>query len=181
MAKGYRKLHAVEGQVGGEPLAPATTPHELLPSLLPALRAFARRFIQDAEEARDVAQEVAIRALSAKKIPQERSAYRSWLYQITRNTAVDAFRRRALPIPPGPDPVSPSLADRSVINAVAVRQALQRISEDHRRILLLIDVEGLSYAEAAQRLRIPPGTVMSRIARARAALLALLVEEEAIR
>ena len=95
--------------------------------------------------------------------------------------AVDAFRRRALPILPEPDPVSPALVDRSLLNGLAVRQAFVRISEDHRRILLLIDVEGLSYAEAARHLQIPPGTVMSRIARARAALLAHIVEERASR
>lgn len=49
-----------------------------------------------------------------------------------------------------------------------------RISDDQRRILLLVDVEGLSYSKAAQRLGIPAGTVMSRVSRARAALLGII-------
>ncbi|MBL8706604.1 MAG: RNA polymerase sigma factor [Rhodospirillales bacterium] len=157
------------------PALPAT--HEILPSLLPALRAFLRRFMRDKVEAHDIAQEAALRALGAREVPSGRVAYRAWLFQIARNAAIDAHRRHALA-----EAIEPAQApglwasERTLISSIAVRQGLLRISPEHRGILLLVDVEGLTYKEAARHLGIPEGTVMSRVSRARAALLGAIAQ-----
>lgn len=152
--------------------------HAALPALLPGLRALARRMLRDAEDAMDVAQDAALKALAARNVPTDARAYRAWLYRIARNAAVDLRRRKAPPAPAEADAADPWLFDRALISALAVRQALATLSADHRGVLLLVDVEGLSYAEAARRLAVPTGTVMSRVARARAALLRALEREE---
>jgi RNA polymerase sigma-70 factor (ECF subfamily) len=175
----YRKLHA-DDVAGEHGITPALLkPHDLLPSLLPALTAFLRRFLRNADEAHDFAQEAAVRALGAKDVPQSRQAYRAWLYQIARHAAIDAHRRRVRE-DIAPDLLNPWAADRSLITALSVRQALMQISDDQRRILLLVDVEGLSYVEAARQLGVPEGTVMSRVSRARAALLAVINRGEQV-
>lgn len=80
----YPKLHAVE--VDDKLVVPVSSalpkPHDLLPSLLPALRLFLARFMGNAADAPDIAQEAVVRALSARDVPQNQSAYRVWLYQI---------------------------------------------------------------------------------------------------
>jgi RNA polymerase sigma-70 factor (ECF subfamily) len=172
----YPKLHAVE--VDDKPVVPTSPalpkPHDFLPSLLPALRSFLTRFMRNAADAPDIAQEAAMRALGARDVPQDQRAYRAWLYQIARNVAIDSHRRTALAEAVESDQINPWTADRSLINTIAVRQALMQISEDQRTILLLVDVEERSYSEAARLLGIPAGTVMSRVSRARAALLAVI-------
>ncbi len=179
MGRPYRKLRPIGA---GEKDVLAMTPalpetHEILPSLLPALRAFLRRFMRNKVEAHDIAQEAALRALGAKEVPASRVAYRVWLFQIARNAAIDAHRRHALAdaIEPVQTP-GPWAAERALITAIAVRQGLQRISPEHRAILLLVDVEGLTYKEAGRHLGVPEGTVMSRVSRARAALLGVIAQ-----
>jgi RNA polymerase sigma-70 factor, ECF subfamily len=156
--------------------------HDLLPALMPALRSFVRRFMRDADEAGDVAQDAAVRALTARHVPTNSQAYRVWLYRIARNAAVDAHRRRAATlVPVEVERVDPWLIDHRLVTDLSVRQALMRISPDHRRVLLLVDVEELSYSEACRRLGVPTGTVMSRVARARTALLRAIEQDEAAR
>ncbi len=177
LGRDFRKLRPI---VVGDDRTAAVAPalpetHASLPSLLPALRGFLTRFLRSRIDAHDIAQEAALRALSAKNAPSNRTAYRVWLYQIARNAAVDAHRRGALAASLEPSvPAGPWTADRALITSISVRQGLARISPDHRRILLLVDVEGLTYKEAGWRLGIPEGTVMSRVARARAALLDII-------
>lgn len=154
--------------------------HAILPSLLPALRSFLTRFLRSRNDAHDIAQEAALRALSAKDAPLSRTAYRVWLYRIARNAAIDAHRRVVLAESVEPLPTSgPWAADRTLITSIAVRQGLARISPDHRRVLLLVDVEGLTYKEAGRRLGIPEGTVMSRVSRARTALFNAITHGDA--
>lgn len=179
MGRQYRKLRPVgaaeKSILAMAPGLPGT--HEILPSLLPALRAFLRRFMRNKVEVHDIAQEAALRALGAKDVPSSRVAYRVWLFQIARNAAIDAHRRQALTETAEPAPAPGHWAsERALITAIAVRQGLMRISPEHRDILLLVDVEGLTYKEAGRHLGIPEGTVMSRVSRARAALLGVIAQ-----
>lgn len=131
----------------------------------------------DPDEARDLVQETALRALGASRAPSDRTAYRAWLFRILRNAWFDRLRRRRTVTAWEEDPVHRAngmeywQADERLINAVTVRLELNRLAPRHREIIGLIDIAGLSYAETAACLDIPVGTVMSRISRARQALI----------
>ncbi|MCB1739421.1 MAG: sigma-70 family RNA polymerase sigma factor [Gammaproteobacteria bacterium] len=132
------------------------------------------------EEAEDLLQECALRALGASSVPVDERAYRAWLFRILRNLFLDRRRRSVR------EPVSESQADMQVIadwtvlqqeemrriNILTVRAGLARLALAHREVLALVDIAGFSYAEAAEQLGVPVGTVMSRVSRARLALLA---------
>lgn len=168
------------GDPGGARLGPLPAPlpaaaaHGQLPGLLPALRGFLRRMLRDHDDAQDLAQEAAARALAARQVPRDPAAYRSWLYRIAKHAAIDELRRRTTREDGAPLLAEEPLCHHATIDALSVRQGLMRLSHDHRVILLLVDVQGSSYQEAAAKLGIAPGTVMSRVARARAALLATM-------
>jgi RNA polymerase sigma-70 factor (ECF subfamily) len=145
--------------------------HADLPALLPRLVAFARTIVGK-DDARDLVQEAAARALAARNVPSDAPAYRAWVFRIVRNAAIDELRTRA--------PRKYELPDASVdlwgfddacIAKITVEQGLAAIAPVHREIIALIDIAGFSYTESAEGLGVPVGTVMSRIARARAALL----------
>ena len=145
--------------------------HADLPALLPRLVAFARTIVGK-DDARDLVQEAAARALAARKVPTHAPANRAWVFRIVRNAAIDELRTRA--------PRKYQLPDASIdlwrfddacIAKITVEQGLAAIAPVHREIIALIDIAGFSYTESAEVLGVPVGTVMSRIARARAALL----------
>jgi RNA polymerase sigma-70 factor (ECF subfamily) len=151
-------------------------PHAALPGLLPRLYAFARTLMGDADVARDLVQEAAARALSARRVPDEPAAYRAWMFRIVRNAALDELRRRAMLSRNAPVEAGVDLwrYDNDRIAKITVEQGLAALSADQREIIALIDIAGFSYSEVAELLAVPPGTVMSRIARARVALLATI-------
>jgi RNA polymerase sigma-70 factor (ECF subfamily) len=144
--------------------------------LLPRLEAFARTIVRDTEVARDLVQEGAARAIAARRVPADARAYRAWMFQIVRNLAIDELRRRevvsqsAVAVPE----VDLWHFDDARIAKITVEQALTLLDATHREIVALIDIAGFSYAEAAEILSIPIGTVMSRISRARVMLLAAI-------
>jgi DNA-directed RNA polymerase specialized sigma24 family protein len=72
-------------------------------------------------------------------VPENQNAYRAWLYQMARDGAIDGHRRHMLSETVEPDQINPWTAGRSPVNAIAVRQALMRISDGQRRTLLLVD------------------------------------------
>ena len=109
-----------------------------------------------------------------------RSAFTTWLYRVATNAALDELRRRRrrpepmeeLPTGAGGDAGtdhSGALADRMALDA-----AMAELAPDFRAPLVLRDIAGLDYAAIAETLDIPPGTVRSRIARARSQLAQLL-------
>ncbi len=145
---------------------------------LPRLYGYAFSITLDRDVSRDLVQECAVRALRASRVPSDEDAFRSWLFKIIRNAAVDQHRqavRRATTIPdqaqPGPEPGLAWHQDDCLINRITVRNGMRRLDPAQREIVALIDISGFSYAEAADHLDIPVGTVMSRLSRARRALL----------
>jgi RNA polymerase sigma-70 factor, ECF subfamily len=160
----------------------AHDPHAALPALLPRLVAFARTLVGDAELARDLVQEAAARAIAARRVPQDAPAYRAWMFRIVRNAAIDELRRLQPARPPDPVIATVDLwrFDDARIAKITVEQGLAALDAAQREIIALIDIAGFSYAEAADILAAPIGTVMSRISRARLALLAA-VETSAVR
>ena len=143
-------------------------------ALLPRLCAFARTMLKDAEGARDLVQEAATRALAARRVPEDAPAYRAWMFRIVRNAALDELRRKPHQAYEDHAPVDLWTFDESRIAKITVDQALATLPSVHREIISLIDIAGFTYSEAAELLNVPIGTIMSRIARGRSALLAAI-------
>lgn len=148
---------------------------------LPRLFGYAVSITLNRDAARDLVQECALRALRAARVPSDEAAFRAWLFKILRNVFVDHHRqaaRRATIFVDDPDADhAPGWRhDETLINAITVRNGLRRLDPAHREIVTLIDISGFSYAEAAGLLEVPVGTVMSRLSRARRALLGHLEE-----
>lgn len=155
----------------------------------------ALRMLGDPERARDAVQEGFLRAYRGLPRFQGRSAFYTWLYRLMFNVCIDAKRRdrsglqvewddavaRDLPADAEEGPqlrVAPS-PDQALERAElgrALREGIDRLPGDARRTLLLREVDGLSYAEIAQTLEIPKGTVMSRLHYARRQLREHLIE-----
>ena len=152
----------------------ARDPHAGLTALLPRLFAFARTMLGDSDGARDLVQEAAARALAARRVPDDPPAYRAWMFRIIRNAALDELRRIKQPRVEDHAPVDLWRYEDVGIAKITVEQGLATLAPLHREIISLIDIAGFSYGEAAQLLEVPVGTIMSRIARARGALLAAI-------
>lgn len=140
---------------------------------LPRLRRYARALVRDRDLADDLVQDCIEKALARIDGWQSGENPRRWLFTIMHNLFVDQIRRlkRRGETVNYEDASGPALVTEPVqldnIAAREVLQALQAIAPDRRSALVLVAVEGLTYAEAATVLGIPAGTVMSRIARGR--------------
>jgi len=152
-------------------------------ALLPRLRRFALGLSGNAADADDLVQQGIERALRARSQWRPGTRLDSWLYRIVRNAWIDTARargRQAKLIQPeeagervGHDPV-PAIEAR--IDLASVMQAMDALPDEQREAVALVLIEGLGYREAAEVLEIPPGTLASRLARGRSALLAMLGE-----
>ena len=131
--------------------------------------------LRDEDRARDLVQDTVVKAMSAREVPTDGDAFRVWLFRILKNTFIDQARRNR-PMYLNPVDLETDVGDdgwkeERQITVIAVRSAFAELSESHRNVLALVDVAGMSYAEAADILDVPTGTIMSRVARARASLL----------
>jgi RNA polymerase sigma factor (sigma-70 family) len=132
------------------------------------------------EEALELAQEVFIKAWEALPQWHPDAQFHTWLYRIAFNLALDVLRRRkvvqfvalAEDYDAPADAPSPEAQLQAKQSILALDAALARLTPEQREIVLLREVEGLSYEEIAAALDIEEGTVKSRLARARAALVA---------
>jgi RNA polymerase sigma factor (sigma-70 family) len=155
----------------------------LIEPLIPALRRYARTFLRDAVAADDLVQDTLERAVSRWHQRRPEGNTRSWLFAILHNLAINRLRQTArrgsmlLPLEEAQesDVGTPSTQEDG-LRAREILAAVDQLPDDHRSVLLLVSVEDLSYAEAARVLDVPVGTVMSRLARARASLLRIMEE-----
>jgi len=154
--------------------------HHGLMALLPRLYAYARTMLGDTDAARDLVQEAATRALSARRVPNDAPAYRAWMFRIVRNASLDEIRRMRRTIADETTTINLWAFDDAHIAKITVEQGLAVLAPVHREIICLIDIAGFSYGEAAELLQVPVGTIMSRVMRARGALLAA-IENSSVR
>lgn len=162
------------------PISPRD-PRRRIEPYLRRLFGYAFSLTQDRERARDLVQDCAVHVLSAARVPEDQAAYRAWLFRITRNAFLDGQRRRAIraAVADG-DADKPTdevwRGDDRMISVLTVRLGLAKLSPAHREVIALVDFGGFSYLEAGAFLGVPKGTVMSRLSRARTALLEIIGE-----
>jgi len=148
----------------------------------------ALRLLSNPEDAADVTQEVFLKVWRSLPSFQGDSSFSTWLYRLTDNAAIDLIRKEkkrrgdaslddeeyqwdSLLADPNSAPER-ELEKQELRRSVT--EGLAKLSEEHRRVLVLREINGLSYEEIGQILGLTAGTVKSRIARARLALAKLL-------
>jgi RNA polymerase sigma-70 factor, ECF subfamily len=143
----------------------------------------AHGIVGSSDEAEDVAQEVFVKAWQSIDTFRPGGSLGAWLYRIAVNAAIDAIRRRRPQI--ALDDIAPPPSDqhieRSILeaeDAARVRRAVQALPTASRAALILREYEQLSYAEIADVLNIPMGTVMSRLHYARQTIKQILSSRE---
>jgi RNA polymerase sigma-70 factor (ECF subfamily) len=153
--------------------------------------------VKDKEEAMDISQEAFVKVYKYLDHFKGDSSFYTWIYRITSNLCIDAIRRKgamrgdavefdetvaqdlseanlgALGSRLGTNPQKSALRREL---AEKIQEALQEVPEKHREILLLREVEGMSYEDLSRTLGIPKGTVMSRLFHARAKVQKILSE-----
>lgn len=144
---------------------------------IPRLRRYARALLRDREAADDLVQDCLERALTRLENWRTGESPRRWLFTIMHHLFVDQTRRvrrrETMPIEAAEGLASPATQVENVASR-EILEALQAISPERRAALVMVAIEGFSYAEAAEMLGIPAGTLMSRISRGRDDLRTLL-------
>lgn len=147
---------------------------------IPHMRRYARALLRDRDSADDLVQDSLERAFSRLDHWREGDSPRRWLFTIMHHLFIDHIRRdhrrRAaaeVPIEAAHGVATPP-AQLDRLQSREVLDALQAIAPERRAALVLVALEGFSYAEAANTLGIPTGTLMSRISRGREDLRARL-------
>lgn len=148
---------------------------EEITACVPALRRYARGLTRNADRADDLVQDCLERAIRKRGLWRPTGSLQAWLFRMLLNIYRNDIRQRrrrgegvsidslvSEPAVPAAQPSRLALAETS--------RALGKLPDDQREALLLVVLEDMSYADAARVLQIPPGTLMSRLGRARAAL-----------
>lgn len=150
------------------------------------------RMTGNPEDAMDLAQEAFLNAWRGLKFFKGDSAFSTWVYRLASNACIDHLRRKkrrqdiSQPMPvKDEDDSQPDIPDdrfqpeqelerQDLRRAVAA--GLEQLSDEHRQVLVMREINGLSYQEIADVLDLEPGTVKSRISRARLSLRKILLE-----
>ncbi len=183
------ELRTVESVLGGDVNAFET----LVLSYEKNVYNLALRMVMNSEDASDMAQEALIRAYNSLASFRGESKFSVWLYRIVSNVCLDFLRSRSrhptvslsvendegeeteLDIPD--ESQSPEALLERRLTRDSVRRGLDALSEEYRQILLLREIQGLSYDEIAETLSMELGTVKSRIFRARKKLCDFLLRD----
>ena len=147
----------------------------------PRLRRFAHALARDPADADDLAQMTAEKAFRSYNQFHPGTRFDSWIFRICRTVWIDTLRSRArraaheAPSEAGENVgVDPRAATEAAIDLAKAMAAMQRLPVEQREVVALILVDGFGYREAAEILEQPIGTVSSRLARGRQALLEML-------
>ena len=153
------------------------------------------RMIGNYNDAEDISQEIFIKVFKSIKNFKGNSSFYTWLYRIVVNECYDIAKKKKkilafsidTPIVTGEDEIQRDIKDRGKLPEEEyenkelrkeIQKALNMVSNEHRTMIVLRDVQGFSYDEISEMLKCPPGTVKSRINRARKALKELLSDRK---
>ena len=142
---------------------------------VPALRRYARALTHDRDWADDLVQDCIERALRKQSLWRPTGPVRAWLFRILLNLFRNELRGRkrspkSVPIDALPSELSIPGHQFGHVALMELARAIDRLPADQREALLLVTMEGFGYADAAEVLEIPIGTLMSRLGRARSAI-----------
>ncbi len=152
------------------------------------------RLVENADDAQDVVQEAFLHAYQSLESFKGDAQFFTWLYRIAVNTAISLKRKNRVVLSidtanrngeGGADPLDPSEETRPghalemAEEERRIQHALNRLSPEHRTVLIMKDMEGQKYEVMAEVLQVPIGTIRSRLHRARLELRALLEQDEA--
>lgn len=154
-----------------------------LEASIPHLRAFSRVICHSRETADDMVQETLLKAWNARNRYQRGTRFRAWIFTILRNTYITTLRRRKFEGTYVEDSEYGIPAPANQFHHVELnemKRAITRLPIRQRETLLLVVMEGLSYAEAAEVCGCMIGTVKSRVARARTTLQQMLEGEPSV-
>lgn len=148
------------------------------------LKKFAMRLTQNEANADDLLQNTVLRAMEKKHLFKEGSNVFSWTSKIMYNLFVSDYRRKVkFESQYDPEPAINSVTanidheDHMMLQEIGV--AMDKLSPEHREILVMVTVQGMKYDETANKLGVPVGTVRSRLSRARNALMDLMDNDTA--
>ncbi|GEP08243.1 sigma-70 family RNA polymerase sigma factor [Methylobacterium gnaphalii] len=152
--------------------------------LLPPLRRYARSLTRDSLKADDLVHDTLVKALEAKGSLRANTNLRTWMMTVLHNVFIDEQRRKKVEARHADVLVQLSdevalPAQEGQVRLSQIRRAFETLPEEQRAALHLVTLEGMAYAEAADVLGIPIGTLMSRLGRGRAALRAFEENEPA--
>lgn len=157
---------------------------ELAMPLFAQMYNFAHWLTQDASEAEDLVQETCLKALKGFSSFRQGTNFRAWIYKILRNTFLTSrtgLKTATLSLDDDEaslsEPIATGTPESIVMAGVdyqKIQSALEALPVQFREVILLCDLEDMSYQEIAETLAIPVGTVMSRLSRARKAMRAAL-------
>lgn len=136
-----------------------------------AIYGYLRRRLNDPGRAEELTQDVFLALVERRNGYEVRASFKTYLYRIALHRLSSELRRRPLAERAANSPAE-AASDPEVVTQV--RQALARLDAEHREVVLLREYQQLSYAEIAEVLKIPVGTVRSRLFRAKLALRDLL-------
>src|SRR5215208_1479177 len=158
----------------------------LVEAEIPRLRRYARALTRDVTRADDLVQSCLTRAVAKQHLWQPGTDLRAWFFTILHNQHVNDIRRAVrqdnnVSI----DDIAPAAAvQANAMDVLALRDleaALAKLPGEQRQVILLVGLEGLPYEEVASILRVPVGTVRSRLSRGRDQLRALMGMEAKLR
>lgn len=157
-----------------------------LVKLVPRLRRFAYAICGNREEGDDLVQSACVKALNSLDSFRPGTRLDSWMFRIVQTTHIDAVRQKARRGRYAGGEIDTELPDpREGVEQAdnrlllgRVRAAMETLPEDQRLVIALVAIDGHSYKEAAEILDVPVGTIMSRLARGRARLMAAMGEDE---
>ena len=156
----------------------ATVPVEFgsrLAASLPRFRRFARALTRHVADADDLVQVALERALAHRGQWREDAPLEGWKFGIIKNAWIDELRRRKRAAAVfAPEEAGLAVGEHSAevtVAALSMQQAMEKLPDEQRLAVALVLVEGLSYLEAAAIMEVPVGTLTSRLARAREALM----------